>query len=197
MRRGESVIKLILSRGVEHGPTPTAWVTAANAPDFASVRRDGVSLVTLDRGFAVTTPARAPWLLLGAKTLSYAVNMAAIREAKRRGADDALFVTSDGFILEAPTASIIFRTGAHSSRPRRKGNPRRNDTGQSLRIPRSRRIRDELRATPGGLPHPRRGRLARVQRPPRGPVRAIDGRDLAIDEELTARMNEYLLLPRD
>src|SRR6188472_589861 len=28
---GEAVIKLILSRGVEHGPTPTAWVTAAPA----------------------------------------------------------------------------------------------------------------------------------------------------------------------
>ena len=37
---GESVIKLILSRGVEHGPAPTAWVTAAEATDFARVRAE-------------------------------------------------------------------------------------------------------------------------------------------------------------
>ena len=32
---GESVIKLILSRGVDHGPAPTAWITAAPAADFS------------------------------------------------------------------------------------------------------------------------------------------------------------------
>ena len=106
---GENVIKLILSRGVEHGPAPTAWVTAAPAADFTRPRKEGVRVVTLDRGYDRGVPARAPWLLLGAKTLSYAVNMAAIREAKRRGADDAVFVTTDGFVLEAPTASLILR----------------------------------------------------------------------------------------
>ena len=34
---GEGVIKLILSRGVEHGPTPTAWVTVARAADTVTV----------------------------------------------------------------------------------------------------------------------------------------------------------------
>ncbi|MET0674127.1 MAG: aminotransferase class IV, partial [Microbacterium pygmaeum] len=103
---GESVIKLILSRGVEHGPAPTAWVTAAAAADFTVPRTRGIRVVTLDRGFDSGAAARAPWLLLGAKTLSYAVNMAAIREAKRRGADDAIFVSTDGIVLEAPTASL-------------------------------------------------------------------------------------------
>jgi len=108
---GEAVIKLILSRGVEHGPAPTAWATAAPAPDFRAVRRDGIRVVTLDRGYDLGAGERAPWLLLGAKTLSYAVNMAALREAHRRDADDAIFVTSDGFVLEAPTASLILRFG--------------------------------------------------------------------------------------
>lgn len=108
---GEAVVKLILSRGVEHGPAPTAWVTAAPAADFTAVRRDGVRVVTLDRGYDLGAGERAPWLLLGAKTLSYAVNMAALREAHRRGADDAVFVTRDGFVLEAPTASLIIRRG--------------------------------------------------------------------------------------
>ncbi|BDZ37499.1 aminodeoxychorismate lyase [Microbacterium suwonense] len=109
--QGEAVVKLILSRGVEHGPAPTAWVTASPAPDFSAVRREGVRVVTLDRGYDLGAGERAPWLLLGAKTLSYAVNMAALREARRRGADDAVFVTRDGFVLEAPTASLIVRRG--------------------------------------------------------------------------------------
>ena len=36
---GEGVIKLILSRGVEHGPAPTAWVTSAPAADFSHAAR--------------------------------------------------------------------------------------------------------------------------------------------------------------
>src|SRR6478735_5965629 len=129
---GEGVIKLILSRGVEHGPAPTAWVTAAQAPDNTASREHGIRVVTLDRGYGIDTPARAPWLLLGAKTLSYAVNMAAIREAKRRGADDAIFVTSDGFVLEAPTASLILRIGARFVTPAPNGGILHGTTQLSL-----------------------------------------------------------------
>ncbi len=131
-QQGEGVIKLILSRGVEHGPAPTAWVTAAAAADFTRAREEGVAVVTLDRGYDSTVPDRAPWLLLGAKTLSYAVNMAAIREAKRRGADDAIFVTSDGFVLEAPTASLILRIGDRFVTPAPTGGILRGTTQQSL-----------------------------------------------------------------
>ena len=108
---GECVIKLILSRGVEHGPAPTAWVTVASAADNSAARENGVRVVVLDRGFDSGAPARAPWLLLGAKTLSYAPNMAALREARRRGADDAVWVASDGVLLEGPTSSLVIRQG--------------------------------------------------------------------------------------
>ncbi|GAA3366667.1 hypothetical protein GCM10020366_71090 [Saccharopolyspora gregorii] len=43
--------------------------------DTLRKRQDGVSAVTLDRGIASDLKERAPWLLLSAKTLSYATNM--------------------------------------------------------------------------------------------------------------------------
>jgi 4-amino-4-deoxychorismate lyase len=79
--------------------------------DFTSARRDGVKVVLLSRGYSLDVTESAPWLLQGAKTLSYAVNRAALREAARRGADDVLFTTTDGFVLEGPTSSLVARFG--------------------------------------------------------------------------------------
>jgi branched-subunit amino acid aminotransferase/4-amino-4-deoxychorismate lyase len=45
------------------------------------------------------------------KSTSYAVNMAAQRTARARGADDAVFVGLGGELLEAPTASLWWRAG--------------------------------------------------------------------------------------
>ncbi|WP_157007813.1 aminodeoxychorismate lyase [Agromyces laixinhei] len=129
---GEWALKLVLSRGVEHGPAPTAWLHAARANDFTAVREHGVATVTLDRGFAHDAAERAPWLLLGAKTLSYATNMAALREARRRGADDAIFVSSDGYVMEGPTSSVILRHGEVYSTPAPSGAILHGTTQQSL-----------------------------------------------------------------
>lgn len=195
---GEAVIKLILSRGVEHGPTPTAWVTVASATDFTKARRDGITVVTLDRGYAIGTPARAPWLLLGAKTLSYAVNMAAIRAAKGRGADDAVFVSTDGFILEAPTASLILRRGDTFVTPAPNGGILHGTTQLSLfdfLTARGLRVAYEMIPANQLAAADAAWLVSSVRLA--APVTAVDGAAVPVDHVLTAAMNEYLLSPRD
>ncbi len=107
---GEWMLRLVLTRGVERlaAAGPTTYVTCQPVPDpVLRARRDGVRVVSLARGVDTDLTAKAPWLLLSAKTLSYAVNMAALRQAARRGADDAIFVSSDGRVLEGPTSTVV------------------------------------------------------------------------------------------
>ena len=81
----EGALRLIYSRGREGGSVPTAYVMVNALPDrVAAVRRDGVAALTLDRGLPAVGADAMPWLLAGAKTLSYAVNMAALRHAARK-----------------------------------------------------------------------------------------------------------------
>jgi branched-chain amino acid aminotransferase len=47
-------------------------------------------------------------VLLGAKSLSYAANMLASRLARERGADDALLVWREAYVLVAPTSSFFW-----------------------------------------------------------------------------------------
>ncbi|GAB2709145.1 4-amino-4-deoxychorismate lyase [Microbacterium marinum] len=195
---GESVIKLILSRGVEHGPTPTAWVTVAPAADFTEARTSGIRVAVLDRGYSIDLPGRAPWLLLGAKTLSYAVNMAAIREAKRRGADDAVFVSSDGFVLEAPTASLVIRRGDTFVTPAPNGGILHGTTQLSL----FEHLADRGFATayetlPVSALYEADAAWLLSSVRLAAPITAVDDRPLAVDADLTASFNAYLLSPRD
>lgn len=195
---GEHVIKLILSRGVEHGPAPTAWVTASPAADFTTARTEGVAVVTLDRGIDSGAPARAPWLLLGAKTLSYAVNMAAIREARGRGADDAVFVSSDGILLEAPTASLVLRIGDRFVTPEPGAGILHGTTQISLFAHLADTGHDvayeTLRAS--ALAEADQAWLLSSVRLA-APIRSVDGVGLTIDREFTRSLNDYLLTPRD
>lgn len=195
---GEFALKLVLSRGVEHGPAPTAWLAASRAADRTAEREHGIRIVSLDRGLAHDAAAKAPWLLLGAKTLSYATNMAAIREAKRRGADDALFVSSDGYVMEGPTSSVILRHGDVYSTPEPSGAILRGTTQQSLfefleRDGHATEYRDipvaEL-ATADAIWLVSSVRLA-------AGVTALDGTAVPFDAAETRRFNDYLLSPRD
>ena len=124
---GEAVLKLVLTRGREWRSTgPTALVTLTHrGPSLAAGDRGGsdaaprtITAVTLSRGHPSDAFADAPWLLGGVKTLSYVVNTAATREAVRRGADDVIFTTTDGYALDGPTSGLLLaRDGALLSTP--------------------------------------------------------------------------------
>jgi 4-amino-4-deoxychorismate lyase len=111
-RPGEAVLRLVITRGVETEGRPTAFaVLAPVSADQLRQRRDGVRAVTLSRGLTADATVDAPWLLGGVKAISYAVNMAALRYARSAGAEDAVFVSADGQLLEAPTAAVVWLTG--------------------------------------------------------------------------------------
>lgn len=109
---GEAALRLVATRGREHGGPPTVFATV----DPVSVerimpRRDGLRLVTASLGVDADARGKAPWLLGGVKALSYATTMAVVRWAKTRGADDALWVSADGYALEGPTSSLLWLEG--------------------------------------------------------------------------------------
>jgi 4-amino-4-deoxychorismate lyase len=111
MGGAEGVLRLIYSRGRESGSEPTAYaMIGAVADRVASVRAKGLAAVTLERSLPSEGADDMPWLLAGAKTLSYAVNMAALRHAERRGAGDVVFISSEGTVLEGPRSTVVIAT---------------------------------------------------------------------------------------
>jgi 4-amino-4-deoxychorismate lyase len=108
---GEGVLRLIYSRGRESGSDPTAFaMIGAVAGRVAEARAHGVAAVTLARSLPAEAASDMPWLLAGAKTLSYAVNMAALRHAERQGAGDVIFISSEGNVLEGPRSTVVIAT---------------------------------------------------------------------------------------
>ncbi|GAA4932525.1 aminotransferase class IV [Actinoplanes utahensis] len=78
-------------------------------PAVLRERRDGVRVITADLGVSVRR--RPPWSISSAKSLSYAENFAARRWAVRQGADDMIWFATEGYALEAPTASVVWLAG--------------------------------------------------------------------------------------
>lgn len=106
---GEGALRIMVTRGPEAGGTPTVFVTIRPVPGSAvAARRDGLRVRTATLGYTATARPSAPWLLGGAKTLSYAVNMASQRYAAATGAQDVLWLSSDGYALEAPTSTLVW-----------------------------------------------------------------------------------------
>lgn len=116
----EAVLKVVLTRGTESSASgPTGFLTITELDlDLMDRVRTGIAIRTLDRGYASDAFAGASWLLGGAKLLSYAVHAAATRTAKAHGDDDAVFVSSDDYLLEGPTSAVlVLRDGRLTSTP--------------------------------------------------------------------------------
>ncbi|MGO4958446.1 aminodeoxychorismate lyase [Luteococcus sp. Sow4_B9] len=196
---GEGTMKFVLTRGREwypdHGSLALLTITQKKA---ATVRTSagggqvvrGLRAVTLSTGRPSDAFAEAPWLLGGVKTLSYVVNIAAAREARRRGADDAIFVTTDGYALDGPTSGlIVVSDGVMRTAPT-------GATGILASV-----TVDEIMAAARADGMQARGELVPVgelftadgvwlvssSRGP-SPIVELDGTPLAVDPELTARV---------
>jgi len=105
----DGACRLFLTRGLGEGEPPTALALLAPVPaETLRQRTEGVSVVSLGLGIPADFRAGAPWLLGGAKTLSYAVNMAAYRHAHAAGADDVVFTALEGQLLEGPTSTVVW-----------------------------------------------------------------------------------------
>lgn len=103
----EAVLRLIQTRGPIGGEGNGYVLAAPLDAKTLRERTDGVRVLLLDRGFEGNDIVELPWLLPGAKSLSYGINMAAKRYAVANGADDVIFVTPSGGILEGPTSSVV------------------------------------------------------------------------------------------
>ncbi|MDO5053541.1 MAG: aminotransferase class IV [Pseudoclavibacter sp.] len=106
-RRPEATVRFVQTRGPAGAEAPNGWAVIEALPEETIAERNGVRVLVLDRGFEGDGIAELPWLLPGAKSLSYGVNMAAKRYARQHGADDALFVSPAGLLLEGPTSTLL------------------------------------------------------------------------------------------
>jgi branched-subunit amino acid aminotransferase/4-amino-4-deoxychorismate lyase len=100
-REHDASLRLLWTAGREGGGSPVGLVLVSRLPaNLDEIRARGLRLAVV---------RWAAGALAGAKSTSYAENMAAQAEAHERGADDALLVAPDGTLLEAPTANVWFR----------------------------------------------------------------------------------------
>ncbi|WP_432512635.1 aminotransferase class IV [Kineococcus sp. SYSU DK001] len=171
----EAALRLTVARG------GVEFATVRPVPASVLRGRAGVRALTLPRGTA--TVPDAPWLLAAAKTSSYAVNSAALREAARRGADDAVFVDAGGFVLEAPTANVLWRRDGRWRTPPQAG--RAVLPGTTLAAVAAQVEVTEVPVRPGELLD---GEGVWLLSSLRGaaPLRALDGRAVSVDEDATA-----------
>ena len=108
---GESdlVLRFLWTAGREGAAAPAGFALASRLPAGLEELRA--------RGLRLEVVEWAPGALAGAKSTSYAANMAAQAQAQRHGADDALLVDPSGAVLEAPTSNVWLREGGRLLTP--------------------------------------------------------------------------------
>lgn len=125
----DSVLRLALTRGV--GPTgldpslatvPTRLTLATPLPALpASLYQRGLSatLTTVDRA----TPREGMLSLSGVKSSNYQLHILALRDARGRGFDDALLLSSDGALIESTSANVFVVSGPELRTPPLESGP--------------------------------------------------------------------------
>jgi 4-amino-4-deoxychorismate lyase len=102
--RGDASLRLVWTAGPAGG-LPSGLALLSEIPGWIEPTRErGATAVSL-----LGVRAAVPWLLPGVKSTSYAVNMAAEAEARRRGADEAVLVDGEGVVLEGTVTNVWWR----------------------------------------------------------------------------------------
>jgi branched-subunit amino acid aminotransferase/4-amino-4-deoxychorismate lyase len=101
--QADCFVRLYLTPGREGREEPVALVLVESLPpELEETRARGLRVISLPLG-------QEPSLLGGVKSTSYALNMVAVDEARKRGCDDAVFLAPHGVVLEGPTTNIWWR----------------------------------------------------------------------------------------
>ena len=106
----ERLAELVIGAGAEADLALRLYWTGRDLVVTAAGIDPGLEALR-DRGLRLVAVPWSTGALAGAKSMSYAENMAAQDGAVAAGADDALFVSLEGTVLEAPTANVFWRAG--------------------------------------------------------------------------------------
>jgi branched-subunit amino acid aminotransferase/4-amino-4-deoxychorismate lyase len=99
----DATLRFLWTAGRERSGAPAGLALVSTLPEGLDALRT--------RGLRLAVMRWSPGALAGAKSTSYAENIAAQDEAVRAGSDDALLVDPDGTVLEGPTSNVWFREG--------------------------------------------------------------------------------------
>ena len=201
----DCVLRFYWTGGREGVSEPTGLALVSVLPsDLDERRARGIELISLQLALDTALRSTSPWLLGGVKSTSYAVNMAAEAEARRRGADDAVFLSKDGIVLEGPVTNVWWREGSRlltpelglgilagvtrSRDPSRRRGSRLRDRGRAVPGRADGRRRRSVHVLLGARDHARHhvGRPGRGRRPARRGSRGFPGRATHGRRRLTA-----------
>lgn len=104
--QADASLRLVVTKGPDHGAGRAFALVSPVSEATIRARADGVAAVTLSLGTPASLRPMAPWLLGGVKSTSYASAMAALRVAGEQDAE-AVYLSGDGEVLEAPTSSVV------------------------------------------------------------------------------------------
>ena len=82
-------------------------LVSALPPNLDETRAAGIKLISLSLAFDTDLRLESPWILAGVKSTSYAENVIALREAKLRGATEAILPNTVGNLCEGTGTNVF------------------------------------------------------------------------------------------